>query len=54
MVKAKDNIKRETYSVRLNPEVIKELKHLAVDENKPMSVLIEEAITLLLKKYKKA
>lgn len=53
MVKANDDVKRESYSVRLDPELIQELKHLAVDEKKPVSTLIEEGIKLLLKKYKK-
>jgi len=53
MVKAKDNIKRESYSVRLDPDLIRELKHVAVDERKPISKLIEEGIRLVIKKYKK-
>jgi predicted transcriptional regulator len=53
MVKAKDDIKRESYSVRLDPDLIRELKHIAVDEKKPISTLIEEGIRLILKKYKK-
>ncbi len=53
MVKAKDNIKRESYSVRLDPDLIRELKHIAVDEKKPISTLIEEGIRLIIKKYKK-
>lgn len=54
MVKAKDDVKRESYSVRLKPEVINKLKHLAVDEKKAISQLIEEGIEDLLKKYSKA
>ena len=52
MVKAKDAVKRESYSVRLDPILVTELKHVAVDEKKPVSMLIEEGIKLLLKKYK--
>ena len=52
MVKAKDAIKRESYSVRLDPELITELKHIAVDERKPVSILIEEGIKLLIIKFK--
>lgn len=52
MVKAKDAIKRESYSVRLDPLLINELKHVAVDEKKSMSMLIEQGIKLLLKKYR--
>jgi hypothetical protein len=53
MVKTKDNIKRESYSVRLRPNLITELKHLAVDEKKAVSLLIEEGITMLLQKRRK-
>ena len=53
MVKAKDDIKRESYSVRLDPDLITELKHIAVDEKKPVSTIIEEGIRLIIKKYKK-
>ncbi len=49
MVRAKDDITRESYSVRLNPELIRQLKHLAVDERKPVSQLIEEGIEELLR-----
>ena len=52
MVKAKDSVKRESYSVRLDPMLVTQLKHIAVDEKKPISVLIEESIKILLKKYK--
>lgn len=53
MVKAKDDVKRESYSVRLDPALIQELKHLAVDEKKPVSTLIEEGVKLVIKKYKR-
>jgi hypothetical protein len=52
VVKAKDAVRRESYSVRLDPILVTELKHVAVDEKKPVSMLIEEGIKLLLKKYK--
>jgi predicted transcriptional regulator len=47
----KSTIVREVFSTRLNPEVVKRLKHLAVDEKKTVSQLIEEGIEDLLKKY---
>jgi predicted transcriptional regulator len=53
MVKPKNDIKRESYSVRLDPGLLRELKHIAVDENKPVSLLIEEGIRSILKKYQK-
>ena len=52
MVKAKDAVKRESYSVRLDPLLVTELKHIAVDEKKPVSMLIEEGIKLMLKTHK--
>jgi len=53
VVKSKDDIQRISYSVRVDPDLIKDLKHIAVDENKPVSTLIEEGIKLVIKKYKK-
>lgn len=52
MARPKKKIKRESYSVRLNPDLIRTLKHMAVDENKTVSELIEEAISMLLEKDK--
>jgi hypothetical protein len=37
---------RQAYTVRLKPELLKALKHLAVDENKTIGELIEEGIAL--------
>jgi predicted transcriptional regulator len=53
MVKPKDSTARITYSVRLNPELLKQLKHIAVDENKTVGELVEEGITVILQKRKK-
>jgi predicted DNA-binding ribbon-helix-helix protein len=50
MVKPKDGKARITYSVRLNPDLLKQLKHIAVDDNKTVGELIEEGINLLLEK----
>jgi len=41
------------FSTRINEESIKSLKHLAVDENKSLGNLLEEAIADLTKKYEK-
>ncbi len=51
MGRPKKDIKRQSYSVRLNPELIQQLKHVAVDEKKTVSQLIEDGITEQLKKY---
>jgi hypothetical protein len=53
MVKAKDGSDRQTYSVRLRPEVWKQLRHLAVDEEKTVGEVIEAGIGLLLQKKEK-
>ena len=45
---------KKVFSTRLDDDKIKALKHLAVDEEKSLGTLLEEAIEDLLKKYKKA
>ena len=40
-------------ATRVNPAIFKELKHLSIDAEKPISDLTEEAIRDLLKKYEK-
>lgn len=42
---------KQVFSTRIEPSVIKALKHLAVDLNKSLGSLLEEAIRDLLKKY---
>jgi hypothetical protein len=42
---------RKSLIARLTPDMIKELKHLAVDRDVSMNALVEEAISDLLKKY---
>lgn len=51
MSKPGDGIIRQGYTVRLDPKLLTELKHVAVDEKRTMSDLIEEAIRLFLGKY---
>ena len=46
-------IQKKTFSTRIDEERLKALKHLAVDLDKSLGVLLEEAIEDLLKKYKK-
>ncbi len=45
--------KKKVFSTRVDEDRIKELKHLAVDTNKSLGDLLEEAIQDLLKKYEK-
>ncbi len=49
---AEKNIMKQT-GVRLDPELIKAVKHLAVDKGRSFSSLVSEAVEDLLKKYLK-
>ena len=44
---------KKIFSTRVDEDRIKELKHLAVDADKSLGTLLEEAIKDLLKKYQK-
>ncbi len=52
MAKRKDGTTRATYSVRLNPDLLRILKHIAVDEDKSVGELLEEGIKAVIKKRK--
>lgn len=52
MAKQKDGTTRATYSVRLNPDLLRLLKHIAVDENRSVGELLEEGIKAVIKKRK--
>ncbi|HEV8329473.1 MAG TPA: hypothetical protein VGQ08_18530 [Nitrospiraceae bacterium] len=43
---------RKNYGLRLRQELMRELSHLAVDEDCWLNELVEEAIRDLVKKYK--
>ena len=45
--------KKKTFSTRIDEDRLKALKHLAVDLDKSLGVLLEEAIEDLIKKYKR-
>lgn len=40
------------FGIRLPDSLMKEIKHLAVDEGKPMNELVEEGLRDLMKKYR--
>ena len=42
---------KKTFSTRIDAECLKALRHLAVDKDKSIGVLLEEAIEELIKKY---
>ena len=44
---------KKTFSHRIDEDRLKALKHLAVDLDKSLGVLLEEAIEDLIKKYKR-
>jgi predicted transcriptional regulator len=44
---------KKTFSTRVDEDRLKALKHLAVDLDKSLGVLLEEAIEDLLNKYKR-
>lgn len=44
---------KKMFATRIDPEVLKALKHLSVDTELSIADLIEEAIKDLLKKYQK-
>jgi len=43
---------KKTYGLRLDLGVMKELAHLAVDEDRWLNELVDEAVRDLLKKYR--
>ena len=43
---------RKNYGLRLHQELMRELSHLAVDEDRWVNELVEEAVKDLLKKYR--
>jgi predicted transcriptional regulator len=44
---------KKTFSARIDEEVLKALKHLAVDTDKTLGELLEEAIAELIRKQAK-
>jgi hypothetical protein len=54
MGKRKEGTTRATYSVRLNPDLLRLLKHIAVDENRHVGELLEEGIRAVVRKRKAA
>jgi predicted transcriptional regulator len=44
---------KKTFSTRIDADRLKALKHLAVDEDKSIGTLLEEAIDDLIRKYEK-
>ncbi|MBL8073099.1 MAG: hypothetical protein JNL29_01940 [Nitrospira sp.] len=53
MTREKATAQKKTFGLRLNQELMKELSHLAVDKERWVNDLVDEAIRDLLKKYQK-
>jgi hypothetical protein len=52
MAKKNNGTTRATYSVRLDPDLLNLLRHVAVDERTSVGQLIEEGMKSILKKRK--
>jgi predicted transcriptional regulator len=53
MARDKSNVARKPVGFRIDSALVKMLKILAIEQNKRVSGLLEEAIEDLLRKYKK-
>ncbi len=51
MAKEKSNVTRKPVGFRIDFELVKMLKILAIEQNKKVNVLLEESIQDLLRKY---
>jgi predicted transcriptional regulator len=54
LVMAKETSERNTYSVRIRPALIKRLRHVAVEEERPFAELLEQAIEDFLERHDQA
>ena len=52
MARPRSPKQRQQYGLRLDPQLMREIKHLSVDEQKQLNELAEEALRDLLKKYR--
>ena len=53
LVMQKKDDKKVVFSTRIDPLLLKQLKYLAVDQNKKIGDLVQEGIALLLKKNRR-
>ena len=51
MAREKSGVTRKPFGFRLDFELVKTLKILAIEQNRAVNVLLEESIQDLLKKY---
>jgi predicted DNA-binding protein len=50
MARPKSDIDRVQTGLRLRPELVKALRHLAIDQGRPYSAIVEEAIEAYFEK----
>jgi hypothetical protein len=46
-------MEKKMFSTRINPDILKQAKKLAIDLDRPLNDLLEEALLDVLKKYEK-
>ncbi len=51
MARPKSEVKRKSFGIRLDVELVKALKHISTDSDKPLNVLVEEGIREVLENY---
>lgn len=54
MARPRSTIERIQTGFRMRPDIIRNLKHLSIDLNKPLNILLEEAAEDLMRKYENA
>lgn len=52
MPRPKSLQERRAYGMRLDPSIMRDLQHLAVDQDRWVNDMVEEAMRDLLKKYR--
>lgn len=52
MAREKSNIERKPFGFRLDLELVKTLKILAIEQNRAVNELLEESVQDLMKKYR--
>ena len=52
MARPRSPKQRKQYGLRLDPQLMREIEHLSVDQQKYLNELAEEAFRDLLKKYR--
>lgn len=51
MARPKSTVKRKSFGIRLDIDLVKSLKHIATDKDEQLNLLVEEGIREVLEKY---